>query len=271
MKLTSPKDVRTLLAELDFKPSKILGQNFLIDGNILGIMVDAARLSPSDTVLEIGPGLGTLTEQLCERAGRVIAIEKDKRLFQWLEKHLARFSNLRIIQADALDVDLNELVAGGVTKVVSNLPYSVGSRILVELFSASTPPGYIQVTVQKEVADRIKGKPSTADYGLLSIWAQALYNVAPGHVISGKCFFPEPQIQSAIVEMNRRSEPMITRAAWPTLMRITKQAFSQRRKKLGTSLRQAPFAAVGIDPNDRPENIPPSGWCELAAAVICNP
>jgi 16S rRNA (adenine1518-N6/adenine1519-N6)-dimethyltransferase len=268
MKLTSPKDVRALLAELDFRPSKSLGQNFLIDGNILRIMVESARIEPSDVILEIGPGLGTLTEPLCEKAGRVIAVEKDHRLFQWLEKHLARYSNLRIIRGDALEVDLDGLLEEGVTKVVSNLPYSVGSRILVELFSARTPPQYIQVTVQKEVADRIRAKPSTADYGLLGIWAQALYDVAPGHVISGRCFCPEPQVASAIVELFRRTEPLIGREAWPTLMRLTKQAFSHRRKKLGTSLPGAPFEDVGLDPNDRPENIAPEAWCRLATSSM---
>jgi 16S rRNA (adenine1518-N6/adenine1519-N6)-dimethyltransferase len=264
MKLTSPTAVRAILAELDVTPSKVLGQNFLIDANILRIMIDAARLEPSDVVLEIGPGLGTLTEPMLERAGRVIAIEKDRRLFQWLEKHLAHFSNLRMIQGDALRTDLNAVLAEGVTKVVANLPYSVGSRILVELFSAPVPPSYIQVTVQKEVADRLRAAPSTPDYGLLSVWTQSLYDVHAVHVISGGCFFPEPQVKSAIVELKRRAAPLVARDRWPALMSLTKRAFEHRRKKLSSSLRGVDLEGAGVDPDARPENIAPAAWCRLA-------
>ncbi|HEY8241521.1 MAG TPA: 16S rRNA (adenine(1518)-N(6)/adenine(1519)-N(6))-dimethyltransferase RsmA, partial [Kiritimatiellia bacterium] len=235
----------------------------------LRIMLDAARLEKSDVVLEVGPGLGTLTGPMVERTRRVIAIEKDSRLFQWLEKHLAQSSNLRMIHADALAIDLSSLLKEeGVTKVVSNLPYSVGSRILVELFSAATPPRRIQVTVQKEVADRLKAAPDTADYGLLSVWAQSLYDVALGHVISGGCFYPEPQVQSALVDLAWREKQIVGRDRWPVLMRLTKRAFEHRRKKLGTSLRGVALEAAGIDPNDRPENIAPAAWCRLAEVEL---
>ena len=155
MKLTKPSDVRALLAAMDFHPSRVLGQNFLIDANILNILLDAAALAPTDAVLEVGPGLGVLTEGLIERAGRVVAVEKDSRLFEWLQNNYTASPKITLIHSDILDVELAPLLAGGVNKCVANLPYAVASRFLVELMGAERAPERIVVTVQLEVAERL--------------------------------------------------------------------------------------------------------------------
>lgn len=270
MNLTHLSEVRHLLAELDFKPSRALGQNFLIDGNILRLILHLARIEKDDVVLEIGPGLGVLTQALLKQAGRVIAIEKDRRLFDHLSTICAHEPRLELIPGDALDVDLHGLLRRGVTKVISNLPYSVGSRILVELTEATPPPRYVLVTVQKEVADRLSAKPDTADYGLLSVLVQVHYDVVVDKVVSPQCFFPPPQVKSALVELFRRTEPRLDPARLPALRRAAKAAFEHRRKQMGTIFQRhlrAPvdvLSAAGIAPEARPEVVSVEQWCELA-------
>jgi 16S rRNA (adenine1518-N6/adenine1519-N6)-dimethyltransferase len=257
---------------MGFQPRRSLGQNFLVDGNVLAHMVEAARLTSADIVLEIGPGLGTLTEPLLAGAGRVIAIEKDARLAEHLRERLAGHTGFELIEADALDVDLADLLARGVTKVVANLPYSVGSRILVRLFECDPRPSYIQVTVQKEVADRLRAAPGTADYGLLSVWAQLFYEVATARTISPTCFHPVPQVESAVVEMLRRPAPLVDAAAAAGIARIVKPLFARRRKQVGPQLAAllgdpdraaAALAAAGIVRATRPEDIPVPSWSKV--------
>lgn len=272
MKLTRPSEVRALLDRLQFKPSKLLGQNFLIDGNILNILLEAAELSPEDRVLEIGPGLGVVTEALLEKTGHVVAIEKDSRLAAHVEQTLGQAPGLTLIHRDATDVDLDQLLREQrLNKLVANLPYSVGSRILVDCFQAQTPPERMVVTVQKEVADRLAAGVNTSDYGLLSIWAQLDYAVTLHKVISPACFFPPPQIRSAIVLMVKK--PRALDVNEPALFnRLVKAAFSARRKQIQTILQKfAPperlpgiFAATGLTPTQRPESIPVIQWCRLA-------
>ncbi|MBI9020280.1 MAG: hypothetical protein JEZ10_03365, partial [Verrucomicrobia bacterium] len=151
-KLTSPSVIRALLDSLEHRPNKGLGQNYLIDGNIIGIIVKAADISQRDTCLEIGPGLGALTQVLLTTEAKLIAIEKDKTMVSHLRKS---FQTLELLEADVLDVNLNELFAGGVNKIVANLPYSVGSRFIVNALEAAPLPEKMVFMVQKEVADRL--------------------------------------------------------------------------------------------------------------------
>ena len=276
MKLTSTSDVQALLASLNFHPSRKLGQNFLIDGNIINLIVSLVRPEKEDIILEIGPGLGAITEPLLQQTQRVIAVEKDHRLCDFLKQRFAFSRSLELIESDALDLDTNDLLAKGVTKVVSNLPYSVGNRILVNIIEARLPPRYILVTVQKEVADRLKAKPGTKDYGLLSIWAQLRYDVVVEKVISPTCFLPPPQIKSAIVELFRLGEPpIVTDAAF--FNRLVKLAFSHRRKQLGPTLQKngvflsltddkvkAVFGMLKIPFEIRPDQLTPPQWAELS-------
>lgn len=266
MKLTRPSDVRALLAEMDFRPSRRLGQNFLVDANILRIMIETSAVSAQDIVIEIGPGLGALTGPLLERASRVIAIEADERLFDHLLNNLGGAGNLSLLHADAARADLPSMVREGANKVVSNLPYSAGSRILMNLFEAHDRPESIVVTVQDEVADRLAAQPDTPDYGLLSVWAQVRYTVRIAKRVSPGCFMPAPQVSSAIVALARRD-------AVPELPRcfkaVVKRAFEQRRKKLANSLGLDEATAdrlrkAGLDTGARPESVPPDGWIRLA-------
>ena len=276
MKLTSLSDVNALLASLQFQPSRKLGQNFLVDANIVNFIMSRVQPGKDDLVLEIGPGLGVLTEPLVEHARGVIAIEKDKRLYEHLTSRFTGKTSLELICADALDVNFNELMKQGITKVVSNLPYSVGSRILVNLIEADPPPRYMLVTVQKEVGDRLRAKPATKDYGLLSIWAQLYYDVVMDKIVSPTCFLPAPEIKSAIVELRRHSKPtdVKNRVFFNQLIKL---AFSNRRKQLGPTLeknarvlsleqetiRQA-FLQLNLDLKQRPDELTPDMWMNLS-------
>lgn len=267
MNLTRPTEVRALLERLDFKPSRVLGQNFLIDGNILRIMLDAAELSPRDAVLEIGPGLGVLTGPLLERAGRVVAIEKDDLLHAHLSRTLGGEPRLTLLHADALTVDLAEWLNGGINKVVANLPYSVGTRILVELCHAASRPERMVVTVQREVADRMIAQPGGGDFGVLSVFAQVDYAVSLHKAVPRSCFRPVPQVESAIVVLARRARPGALRDE-AGFRALVKHCFEHRRKQLGTLVRDTDaIARAGLDPRQRPETVPVAAWLRLAAAV----
>lgn len=266
MNLTRPTEVRALLERLDFKPSRVLGQNFLIDGNILRIMLDAAELKPGDAVLEIGPGLGVLTGPLLERAGRVVAVEKDDVLATHLRQTLGGIPKFTLHHADALDLDLAGLLADGLHKVVANLPYSVGTRILVELCQAPARPERMVVTVQREVADRMVAAPGKKDYGVLSVLLQLDYAVSLHKTVPRGCFFPVPQVESAIVLLQR--QPRAPYPADPARYRsLVKRCFEHRRKQLGSLIRNdAAIAQAGLDPHQRPETIPVEGWVRLSDA-----
>lgn len=272
LKLTKPSDVAALLQARGIKPNKVLGQNFLIDQNILRIIVDAGELTKDDVVFEIGPGLGVLTAPLLERAGRVIAVEKDSGLHALLRDRYANEPRIELIHADVMDVSLPELLARGITKVVANLPYAVGTRILVDLFEQPNGPQRYVVTVQKEVGDRLAAKPSSDDYGLLALLAQLDHEVKVHKVVSNGCFFPPPQIKSAIVVIQRLAKPrvdLLDRAKFKSLLKL---AFSQRRKQIATILHgftpdpAAALAAANLDPRERPENISIQVWGLLANA-----
>lgn len=264
MKPTRPSEVRALLERLNFKPSRVLGQNFLVDANILRIMLDAAELSKSDAVLEIGPGLGVLTGPLIERAGRVVAIEKDDMLHEHLRRNFSDAATLTLIHADALEVALDELLAGGINKVVANLPYSVGTRVLVELCHATHLPERMVITVQREVADRMIARPGIKDYGVLSVFAQTDYAVTLHKVVANTCFRPVPQVESAIVLFVKKLRAVGPKS--PAAYRaLVKRCFEQRRKQLGSLVREhEAIARVGLDPKQRPETLSVDNWIALA-------
>lgn len=273
-KLTRPTEVRAWLAAQDFLPSRVLGQNFLIDENILRIMIDDAELQPSDRVLEVGPGLGIVTAQLIERAGAVVAIEKDKRLAAHLATHFGSEPKLTLLAADALAQNWHELIsAHRLNKAVANLPYSVGSRLLVEWFMLGRGLDSIVVTVQLEVAERLCARAGADAYGLLSIWAQLDYEARIVKKISPACFHPRPTVTSAIVRLRRVQERRAALARPARFDSLIKTAFSKRRKQIGTILQgvsedgPAALAAAGIDPKRRPETIEVEAWITLTNAL----
>jgi 16S rRNA (adenine1518-N6/adenine1519-N6)-dimethyltransferase len=271
--LTHPSEVRALLAQLDFHPSRVLGQNFLIDRNILDILLVAAELQSTDAVVEVGPGLGVLTGALLERVAAVTAIEKDNRLAPYLRERFAGNPRLNLIHADILDCDLKALFPNPGMKLVANLPYAIAARLLVELTAIPHPPALIVVTIQREVAERLVAQPSTHDYGLLTILLQRHYDIAVVKSISPSCFWPPPEVQSAIVRLERRSEPRGGLADEAQLRDLLRHAFSRRRKTMARSLRDLVpdpplvLEAAGVDPRARAEQLPPETWAALARAL----
>lgn len=275
--LASPADVRRLLRGLGLRPRRALGQNFLVDRNILNILLSCASVSASDRVLEIGPGLGIVTEQLAVRARSVTAVEKDGRLAAYLQQQFEGHENVSILEADMLNVDAARLESGPVDKVVSNLPYSAGSRILVNFARMARPPPHLTVTVQKEVAGRLVAEPGAREYGLLSTWCGLAYEANLVRIVRPTCFWPRPDVSSAIVTMMARPPPDLDDAERTIFYKATRQAFNQRRKQMATVLpRIFPAATsdraraavlmeeLGLRPTVRPQELAVSDWCRLA-------
>jgi len=277
--LTSISDVRAALNLLDLKPSKALGQNFLIDANILGIILNLADLNSADQVLEIGTGLGVLAEAMAKKVRRLITIEKDSRLTDFLKVRLKIHPNVEFVFEDALKLDLQKFWQSGINKMVANLPYSVGSAILADIFKSKEQPDGIVVTLQTEVARRLVAKPNTSDYSLLSIWCQLSYEGKIEKKISESCFYPNPDVQSAVVRLARRREK-----AAPidpnNFFNLTKYAFGQRRKQLQKIISHAPpplyfpstelqglLREMQIDPCARPEELAVEQWVELSDRI----
>jgi 16S rRNA (adenine1518-N6/adenine1519-N6)-dimethyltransferase len=287
--LTSLSQVHALVKELDLRPSRPLGQNFLIDRNILDILIDAAELSAEDVALEIGPGLGVVTERLLEKCREVTAVEKDTRLCHYLAGRFAGVEKLRLIHGDALDLDTAVLLAGGIqegrpgrpiTRVISNLPYSVGTRILVNLVTAVAPPERIVVTVQEEVAERVVAGAGDAERAMLSAWCQAAFECRIVRKIKPTCFWPQPEVRSAILRLDRRPDSPLHGGEWPAFFDISRKAFMRRRKQMATVLSQdvelamtrdeavAVLGAVGADARCRPEDLDGETWYRLTRALL---
>ena len=271
--LTRPSEVRALLTQLDFHPSRILGQNFLIDRNILNILLDAADVQPSDAVVEVGPGLGVLTDALLARAASVVAVEKDHRLADHLRGRFADSPALTLLESDILDRDFRELFPRPGMKLVANLPYAVAARLLVELTAIPHPPALVVVTIQREVADRLGAAPGSDDYGLLSILLQRHYGISTVKHIAPSCFWPPPEVQSSISKLVLRSAPLGGAADELELRDLLRHAFSRRRKTMARSLRDLVFnplpalATAGIAPTARAEEVPPAAWPVLLRAL----
>jgi len=287
-RLTSPKEVRALLEQLGHRPNKGLGQNYLIDANILDIIADTAVIRSGEHVLEIGPGLGALTERILPRAKSVTCIEKDATMAQYLRSRFmpeewpvtaadsaaAVPPSIRLIESDALDVDLDALFAGGITKVAANLPYSVASRLMVDMAECVHRPALMSLTIQKEVADRLTAPAGDRHYGVLGILTGAFYENTLVKKISPSCFLPPPKVWSAVVSMERRTVPLVPEEEYPMFKKLVKSCFSQRRKQIGTILKRLGISPVdelladaGIEHTERPEVIEISRWAALAALL----
>ena len=274
LNLTSPNDVRSLLASWGFHPSRVLGQNFLIDRNILNILLDAAEGGAGETVVEPGPGLGVLTEELLRRGATVLAVEKDPKLAEWLRTRHGNNAAFQLMEGDALDAPLAEWFGEkGATKLVSNLPYAIAARLLMEAAGLEARPTRMAVTVQKEVADRMAAKPGSGDYGILAICLQRHYDVRTAKVISRTCFWPAPEVTSAISLLVRRPEPLGGAVDEGVFRNVVRHVFSQRRKTLGRSLRNLTpdvdgvLAQAELAPSMRPEEVPVERWAALARGV----
>ena len=277
MNPTSPSQVMALLNQRGLQPNSLLGQNFLIDANIRDIIIGAADPQPEDVILEVGPGLGVLTEVLMRRAARVVAVEKDRGLAAYLRDEFADNTSLTLIEGDALDLDVAFFEREHIDKLVSNLPYSVGSRVLMNVFSLPLPPERITVTLQLEVAERLSAGPGDEERGLLGVWARRCYRVETVKVISPTCFHPRPKVKSALVVMTRHPIEVIQCGNRDKFCELTKEAFVFRRKQMATILTRiaarlgsdpdqalAALTATGLDPRIRPERLTTGQWQQLA-------
>lgn len=263
--------MREVLAARGIQLTKSLGQNFLHDQNQLRRIVEAAQISHSDKVLEIGPGLGPLTDLLLENAGHVLAIEKDARLVGLLRERFDT-SKFELLEADALAFLKTDRRDWRDWKVVSNLPYSVASPILVELASGARAPQRIVATLQLEVARRLAAHSDDEDYGILTLLVQLDYQVRDFFKIPASCFFPEPDVDSACVVLERREQPLLPEGLRERFVGIVKRAFSQRRKMVFKLLKQdwpeeklhTAFRELGISPQERAEKLSLEQFARLA-------
>lgn len=264
-------EMRQILASGQIQLTKSLGQNFLHDGNQLRRIVEAADLSIADNVLEIGPGLGPLTELLIEQAGQVLAIEKDQRLFDFLQRRFASAKNLTLLRDDALDYLRREEEDWTGWKLVANLPYSVASPILVQLAQAAVCPDRIVVTLQLEVARRLVAQVGDDDYGVLSLLMQLRYQPHGHFKIPADCFFPAPEVDSACVTLVRRERLLLPQELEGKFGRLVKLGFSQRRKMMLKLLKQdwpaekleAAFGQLNISQQIRAEKVSLEQFVEL--------
>lgn len=281
--LSSPKTLKTIMQAHGIRPQHKLGQNFLTDSGVLDGIVEAAHITADDLVLEIGPGLGTLTQRLAQSAGKVLAIELDRNLVEILRKTVCEMHpNVELIHGDAARVDLRSLLAerlpaGRRAKVVANLPYYITTPLVMRLLEEQLPLEQIVVMVQKEVAERMTAPPGGKDYGALSVAVQ--YHTEPSIAVnvSRGAFLPPPEVDSAVVSMRVRQVPPVD-AHPATFFRVVKAAFGQRRKALGNALAaglaidkatvQELLQSVGIDSGRRGETLSLEEFAAIARKIL---
>lgn len=270
-------DIRRELAAHGIQLTKSLGQNFMHDANQIRRIVAAAEVGAADSVLEIGPGLGPLTEVLLREAGHVLAIEADGRLAERLRERFAGDSRFELLHADALAILRQDGRDWSAWKLVANLPYSVASPLLVEFALMADGPQLMAVTLQQEVAERLAASSGGKDYGVLTLLVQQAYEVGIPFNIPPGCFFPPPRVHSACAVLRRRKQPLLTPDLVRPFTRLVKLAFSQRRKMMLKLLKQdwplarlaTAFTTVGLDEKIRAEKVTLEQFAALAG--ILNP
>jgi 16S rRNA (adenine1518-N6/adenine1519-N6)-dimethyltransferase len=298
----TPTEMRSLLAQRDIQLTRSLGQNFLHDGNQLRRIVDAAEIKPTDKILEIGPGLGPLTELLLEKAGEVLAIEMDARLVDFLCERFGteernadlltgalagkpgksvepdQSAAFHLLHDDALAFIKHEPRDWSDWKLVANLPYSVASPILVELAQSPQRPERMVTTLQLEVAQRLMAQADDDDYGVLTLLVQLDYEPRASFKIPADCFFPAPNVDSMCVVLQRRARPLLADGQRAAFVKIVKRAFSQRRKMMLKLLKQDwaadkladAFAGLKISPQERAEKLSLKQFVALTEKLFTN-
>jgi len=268
----SPSATRALLTQLGHTPRHSLGQSFLVDGNIVRKSLALAEVGPGDAIVEIGPGLGTLTSALLEAGAEVWAVEKDPRLHQHLADTLVpQFpSRLHLMAGDAIEHPLAGWT-GGPFKIVANPPYAIATPWLDAVLAGPLPERMV-LMLQQEAARRYTARPGSKAFGSISIFLQAAYDVAPGHPVSASCFHPEPDIESCLLNLARRPAPVVFRTGAKALIRA---CFQQRRKQIGALMRGRlgrfeplwleHLRMAGLSSKTRPEAIPVALWAELSS------
>ena len=277
--IADPKVTRHILSAFHLRASKRLGQNFLVDAGVVRAIVDAADLSPADTVLEIGPGIGTLTQGLAESGARIVAVELDKKLPAVLAETLKGYDNVTVVPGDILKLDILRILnlgAGERFKVVANLPYYITTPILMALLEQHLPIERMVTMVQKEVAVRMTARPGSKDYGALSIAVQ--YFTVPRMVmdVPPRSFLPAPEVTSAVIACHVQDAPTVHPSDEKLFFRLVRAAFGQRRKTLLNALTgagltkeqcRAGLAAAGIAESLRGEQLSLADFARLSDAV----
>lgn len=235
--IASPQVTNHILHRFKLRADKKLGQNFLIDESVVRRIVEAAELTEEDTVLEVGPGIGTLTQGLAESGASVVAVELDKRLLPVLDVTLEGYDNVRIVNGDILQVDIMEQVQKPDFKCCANLPYYITTPIIFAILEKRLPMERLVVMVQKEVAERMAAKPGSKDYGALSVAIQYFTEPEIAFIVPPSSFIPAPSVDSAVIVCKRRSTPPVEVCDENLFFRVVKAAFSLRRKMLSNSLK----------------------------------
>lgn len=283
-KLSNPKETIQVLQKHQFQFKKKFGQNFLIDPHVLDKIVDAAQITKEDFVLEIGPGIGTLTQYLCEYAGQVLAVEIDKNLIPILQETLSAYPNVDIRHGDILKQDIQEIADtyndGKPIKVVANLPYYITTPIIMELFESHVPLANVTVMVQKEVADRMKAEPGSKDCGALSLAVQYYAEPYIAAFVPPNCFMPRPKVGSTVIRLDCRSEAPVQVRDEKLMFRLIRASFNQRRKTLQNGIANSSelsftkaeaaeaIEKAGLDANIRGEKLGLSEFARLADMLL---
>ena len=281
--LGTPGATKEVINKYSFAFQKKFGQNFLIDSNVLENIVEAAGITKDDFVLEIGPGIGTMTQYLCESARQVLAVEIDKMLIPILEDTLSEYDNVEVINQDVLKVDIKSLVEeknnGRPIKVVANLPYYITTPIIMGLFESKVPIESITIMVQKEVADRMQTGPGSKDYGALSLAVQYYAEAKVMLNVSATCFMPRPNVDSAVIKLTRHQESPVEVKDESLMFRIIKASFNQRRKTLVNGLKNSSeldfskediteaIKSIGKEENIRGEKLTLEEFAKLSNAL----
>lgn len=281
-----PQNTIAVLQKYNFNFQKKYGQNFLVDTHVLEKIMDAAQITAEDCVVEIGPGIGTMTQYLAERAGSVVAVEIDKNLIPILQETLSEYDNVTIINEDILKVDLNRIVeeknGGRPVKVVANLPYYITTPIIMGLFENHVPLQSITIMVQKEVADRMQVGPGTKDYGALSLAVQYYARPEIVAIVPPNCFIPRPGVASAVIRLTRYEEPPVQVTDEAFLFALIRASFNQRRKTLANGLSNAQnlsltreqvteaLESMGLSPTVRGEALTLSQFAALSEMLKGN-
>lgn len=277
--LASHKTTKDIVSKYGFRFTKSLGQNFLVDEDVLEKIVDGAEITSEDTVIEIGPGIGTLTRQIAQRAKQTVAIEIDKKLIPILSETLGDMENVRIINEDVLKVDLKELVKSispdRPVKVVANLPYYITTPIIMRFLEENIPVSTMVIMIQKEVAARINAVPSTKDYGSLSVAVQYYCDTDIVAKVPKGAFIPQPNVESAVLRLTVKKDKELELKDEALFFEVVKASFSKRRKTLLNALSSFgtlggkqeaidALEAAGIDPQRRGETLTMDEFAELS-------